>query len=86
MTDEGDILFATENGYGKRVKPEDFRVAHRGGVGVSTIPTDGRNGQVIGLALVTDKSNVLLIDKAGKIIRLHQLKFVRWAAKQKAFA
>ena len=70
LTEEGDILFATENGYGKRVKPEDFRVAHRGGVGVRTIPTDGRNGQVIGLTLVTDKSNVLLIDKAGKIIRL----------------
>jgi DNA gyrase subunit A len=70
LTDEGDILFATENGYGKRVKPEDFRVAHRGGVGVRTIPTDGRNGHVIGLTLVTDKSNVLLIDKAGKIIRL----------------
>ena len=67
---DGDILFATENGYGKRVKPEDFRVAHRGGVGVRTIPTDKRNGQVIGLDFVTDKSNVLLIDKAGKIIRL----------------
>jgi DNA gyrase subunit A len=70
LADDGDILFATENGYGKRVKPEDFRVAHRGGVGVRTIPTDKRNGQVIGLDLVNDRSNVLLIDKAGKIIRL----------------
>ena len=48
----------------------DFRVAHRGGVGVRTIPTDKRNGKVIGLAHVTDKSNLLLIDQAGKIIRL----------------
>lgn len=70
LTDGGDILFATENGYGKRVKIEDFRVAHRGGVGVRTIPTDKRNGKVIGVDLVNDKSNVLLIDKAGKIIRL----------------
>lgn len=65
-----DILFATENGYGKRVSMDDFRVAHRGGVGVRTIPTDKRNGKVIGLAVVNDNSSVLLIDAVGKIIRL----------------
>ena len=46
----GDILFATADGYGKRVKVDDFRVAHRGGFGVRTIPTTGRNGNVIGLS------------------------------------
>jgi hypothetical protein len=66
----GDILFATENGYGKKVSFEDFRVAHRGGVGVRTIPADRRNGQVIGLTIVHPDSNILLIDQAGKIIRL----------------
>ena len=65
-----DLLFATEKGYGKRVSISDFRVAHRGGVGVRTIPTDTRNGEVIGLAIVSDKSNILLIDTNGKIIRL----------------
>jgi DNA gyrase subunit A len=68
--DSKDILFATEGGYGKRVSTKDFRIAHRGGLGVRTIPTDKRNGPVIGLALVDDTSNVLLIDQAGKIIRL----------------
>ena len=70
ITDHGDILFATENGYGKRVSVADFRVAHRAGLGVRTIPADKRNGKVIGLVYVTDKSNLLLIDQAGKIIRL----------------
>jgi len=70
VSGENDILFATENGYGKRVKAEDFRVAHRGGYGVRTIPTNERNGTVIGLTVVDDHSNVLLIDNAGKIIRL----------------
>lgn len=69
-TDSGDILFATRNGYGKKVRVEDFRVAHRSGVGVRTIPTDKRNGDVIGLAIVHPDSNILLIDQAGKIIRL----------------
>ena len=49
---------------------DNFRVAHRGGVGVRTIPTDKRNGKVIGLAVVNDNSSVLLIDAVGKIIRL----------------
>ena len=56
--------------YGKRVSIQDFRIAHRGGLGVRTIPTNTRNGSVIGLVLVNDQSTVLLIDRAGKIIRL----------------
>lgn len=68
--DVRDILFATAHGYGKRVKVEDFRVAHRGGYGVRTIPTDERNGQVIGLTAVDDDSSILLIDTHGKMIRL----------------
>lgn len=70
VDDRGDILFATEKGYGKRVAIKNFRCAHRGGVGVRAIPTDKRNGPVIGLALVYEDSAVLLIDQAGKIIRL----------------
>jgi len=70
VTEDKDILFATQRGYGKRVKVVDFRVAHRGGQGVRTIPTDTRNGSVIGLIVVDDTSHVLLIDVAGKIIRL----------------
>lgn len=65
-----DVLFATELGYGKKVHVDDFRLAHRGGVGVRTIPTDKRNGKVIGLVLAQNDSNILLIDYAGKIIRL----------------
>lgn len=71
VVDDGvDILIATERGYGKRVLVNDFRIAHRGGIGVRTIPTTARNGQVIGLTMISEKSHVLLIDQAGKIIRL----------------
>lgn len=65
-----EVLFATERGYGKRVEVANFRVAHRGGVGVRTIPADKRNGLVVGLTVVDDNSHILLIDQAGKIIRL----------------
>lgn len=68
--DSQDIMFVTEYGYGKRVSCTDFRVAHRAGMGVRTIPTNKRNGEVVGLALVSNDSSVLLIDQSGKIIRL----------------
>jgi DNA gyrase subunit A len=67
---ERDILFVTENGFGKRVSAKDFRIAHRGGMGVRTIPTDSRNGKVIGLATLEDDVDVMLIDQNGKVIRI----------------
>lgn len=70
MADECDLLFATDRGYGKRTRINDFRIAHRGGVGVRTIPTGKRNGNVIGLVRVEESSQILLIDQAGKIIRI----------------
>ncbi len=70
VSDDKDILFATERGYGKRVRAGDFRIAHRGGYGVRTIPTNERNGKVIGLKVVDDVTSVLLIEASGKIIRL----------------
>lgn len=70
VSEEADVLFATERGYGKRVRVGDFRITHRGGLGVRTIPTTARNGKVIGLIVVDDESNILLIDRAGKMIRL----------------
>lgn len=68
--DNKDILFASQKGYGKRVSISNFRVAHRGGKGVLCLPTGSRNGDVIGLVEVSDTSTILLIDNAGKIIRI----------------
>lgn len=70
IDNDRDLLFATERGFGKRTKIADFRVAHRGGVGVRTIPTNGRNGKVIGLVDVKEDTEILLIDEAGKLIRI----------------
>ncbi len=68
--EEKNLLFATAQGYGKRTRVGDFRVAHRGGMGVRTIPTDRRNGDVVGLVIVSEESHILLIDDVGKIIHL----------------
>jgi DNA gyrase subunit A len=83
VEDNIDLLFATNRGYGKRTKVEDFRLAHRGGVGVRTIPTNKRNGEVVGLVRIEENSQILLIEKSGKIIRISP-KEVRTMGRQAA--
>jgi DNA gyrase subunit A len=64
------ILSVTENGYGKRTPAEEYRLQGRGGSGVINVKTTARNGKVVAIAQVTEKSEVMLISQYGKIIRM----------------
>jgi DNA gyrase subunit A len=63
------ILFATENGFGKRTKVSDFLRQGRGGQGVISIQTSDRNGKVVGAILASDEDEVMLISNAGTLVR-----------------
>ena len=67
--DEGQILFATENGYGKRTQLEDFSVQGRGGQGVISIKTSSRNGAVIGAIKTKGDEEIMLISNGGTLVR-----------------
>ncbi|MGM0676577.1 DNA gyrase subunit A [Ectothiorhodospira marina] len=69
IVDQGNILIATENGYGKRTSPEEFPLHGRGGQGVIAIQTGGRNGAVVGATLVGDDDQVMLITNGGTLVR-----------------
>jgi DNA gyrase subunit A len=64
------ILSVTENGYGKRTPADEYRLQGRGGSGVINVKTTARNGKVVGIAQVTEESEVMLISQYGKIIRM----------------
>ncbi len=64
-----DILVATENGYGKRTKIEDYPVQNRGGQGVIAIQTAGRNGKVVGAVAVSEEDEIMLITNSGTLVR-----------------
>jgi DNA gyrase subunit A len=66
----GTLLTVTENGYGKRTEIDEYRVQSRGGVGIINIQTTERNGRVVGIALVYNDDEVLLISQQGKILRM----------------
>jgi DNA gyrase subunit A len=70
------ILSVTENGYGKRTPADEYRLTNRGGKGVINVKTTARNGKVVGISQVTEKSEVMLISQYGKIIRIES-KFIR---------
>ena len=69
VNEEDTILIVCENGYGKRTKAKDFRQTNRGGVGVKSIITSNRNGNVVGAIAVTDADSVLMMSNAGQTIR-----------------
>ena len=67
----GQTLFAvTENGYGKRTSIDEYPVHRRGGKGVITIKTNERNGRVVGILLVGDDDELMLMTNSGKLIRM----------------
>jgi DNA gyrase subunit A len=64
------ILSVTENGYGKRTPVDEYRLQTRAGKGVINIKTGTRNGNVVGILLVNEESEAMLISQYGKIIRI----------------
>jgi DNA gyrase subunit A len=69
IVDEGDILTATENGYGKRTRVDEFSTQGRGGKGVIAIQTSSRNGDMVGAIQVSDEDEVMLISSSGTLVR-----------------
>jgi len=64
------ILTVTENGYGKRTRTDEYPRQSRGGLGVLTIKTTERNGQVVYSYEVNDQDQLMIMTGHGKIIRI----------------
>ncbi len=69
IVDEGSVLTATENGYGKRTLVSDYPSHGRGGQGVISIQGSERNGDVVGAVLVADEDEIMLISNGGTLVR-----------------
>ncbi len=64
------VLVVCENGFGKRSNVDEFRQTNRGGVGVRSIVTSERNGNVVGALCVTDSDGMVMISAAGQTVRI----------------
>jgi DNA gyrase subunit A len=64
------LLAVSANGYGKRTEMGEYRLTGRGGKGIITMRTTEKTGQVVGVRMVTDEDQIMLITSGGKVIRL----------------
>ena len=65
-----DVLSVCENGFGKRTEFSEYKRQNRGGMGVITIKTSARNGQVVGIKLVDESKDLMIITEKGMTIRV----------------
>ncbi|MNM78108.1 DNA gyrase subunit A [compost metagenome] len=66
---ERDVLIVTTKGYGKRTPVGEYRIQSRGGKGIKTINVTEKNGSVVGLKVVKDEEDLMIITSSGTLIR-----------------
>ena len=64
------LLAVSENGCGKRTAMDEYRQTHRGGKGIITMKTTDKTGRVVGVRMMTDEDQLMLVTSGGKVIRL----------------
>jgi len=70
VSDRASLLAVSENGFGKRTSVAEYNTQKRGGQGVFTLKTGGRNGAMIGALLVTDDDQVMMMTDTGRLVRI----------------
>jgi len=65
------LLAITENGFGKRTELDEYRVQIRGGKGVITYKITPKTGELVGIKIVNDNDDIMMITDTGTIIRLN---------------
>ena len=71
ISGKGTVFSVCENGYGKRTSLSEYRQQTRGGKGIFTIKVTKRNGPVVGLTLVEESDDLMIITSSGKITRFN---------------
>ena len=64
------VLAVSENGFGKRSEPEDYRQTSRGAKGVKTLNITEKTGPLVAIKNVTDEDDLMIICRSGMTIRM----------------
>ncbi len=67
--DDATLLTASEKGFGKRTPVGEYRLQSRGGKGIINLKTSPKIGCAIGLKMVTDRDELMIITESGTIVR-----------------
>ena len=64
------VLVVSENGFGKRSDPMEYRQTARGAKGVKTINITEKTGSLVAIKNVTDEDDLMIICRSGMTIRM----------------
>jgi len=64
-----DVLIVTAKGYGKRTPMTEYRIQTRGGKGIKTLNVTDKNGEIVGLKVVHDEEDLMIMTSSGTLIR-----------------
>ena len=70
VQEETLVLSIAQNGYGKRTPVTEYRLTNRAGKGVKLMEVTKKTGKVVTVLPVAEASNLMIITKDGKIIRI----------------
>ncbi len=68
--EEGELLVVAENGFGKKTEISEYKIQSRGGLGVRNYRISEQTGNIVGVGIVTDKDDIMIITSEGIIIRM----------------
>ncbi|MEX2461545.1 MAG: DNA gyrase subunit A [Paenibacillaceae bacterium] len=69
VNEDDSVLIVTTKGFGKRTPMTEYRIQTRGGKGIKTLNVTAKNGPVVGLKVVKDDEDLMIITALGTVIR-----------------
>ncbi|MDR6883227.1 DNA gyrase subunit A [Bacillus sp. 3255] len=67
--EDNSVLIVTSKGFGKRTPVSEYRIQSRGGKGIKTLNVTEKNGPVVGLKVVQEDEDLMIITASGTVIR-----------------
>ncbi|MCE3267962.1 MAG: gyrase subunit [Burkholderiales bacterium] len=67
--ENAQVLTVTQNGFGKRTKVSEYRLASRATQGVIAIGVTAKNGKLVTAQIVADDDEIMIITSGGVLIR-----------------
>ncbi|WP_054951096.1 DNA gyrase subunit A [Numidum massiliense] len=69
VKEDAHVLVVTTGGYGKRTSLDEYRLQTRGGKGIKTLNITKRNGEIVGIKVILEDDDLMIVTEAGVIIR-----------------
>lgn len=67
--EDNSVLIVTSKGFGKRTPVSEYRIQTRGGKGIKTLNVTEKNGPIVGLKVVQEDEDLMIISASGTVIR-----------------